>query len=136
MITPLVWKSFENYCKLFGKLWRCPYDWDPVSRNIVTIEFTKKAIPWALVHVIYLFLAILPCGFLTVIEVFGSHTMSRMTSTINSCFFLMAMFAVVFDILAAMFFDKPVVLAAKSVVKLHAKLSRGKYLQCYQLICI
>ena len=46
-VTPLMWKSLDNYSKIWSHLWRTPLDWDAKEGKLVHNGISRKLIPWA-----------------------------------------------------------------------------------------
>ncbi|OXA48159.1 hypothetical protein Fcan01_17339 [Folsomia candida] len=48
VVTPLMWKSLDNFATSYSYLYTCPLEWDRKSEKLVYNKISRKLIPWAI----------------------------------------------------------------------------------------
>ncbi|OXA55304.1 hypothetical protein Fcan01_08767 [Folsomia candida] len=94
VVTPLMWKSLDNFTTYFAYLWPCPLSWDKKYKKYTYTPFCKKLNPWILAIAFCLvgrlFLASIVLG-----QIYGWVSMPLVPSLTNIYYLVISQFMLI-----------------------------------------
>ncbi|OXA42867.1 hypothetical protein Fcan01_22392 [Folsomia candida] len=94
VVTPLMWKSLDNFTTYFAYVWPCPLSWDKKYKKYTYIPFCKKLIPWTVAIAFCLVARLLPVA-LVLGQIYGWVSMPLVPTVTNIFYLVISQFMLI-----------------------------------------
>lgn len=132
ILTPLIWKSLENFDKSWSYLWTFPMEWDGENRALVYTGISKKLIPWFFALYGLSFPSLLVMFLILSVPLFGYNKVPFTDCVVILLLFVLSVFYFVEETFVLLFGQVPVH-AANSLLFIHEALTKSKVIHSFRI---
>lgn len=105
VLTPLMWKSLDNFATSYSYLYPCPLEWDKKSGKLVCNKISRKLVPWTISVFVGMSSIFIFCLVLLSSQLFGLARIELSDLLLTAVFLCLATFSILLEIVLLHFAD-------------------------------
>ncbi|OXA53901.1 hypothetical protein Fcan01_11479 [Folsomia candida] len=105
VLTPLMWKSLDNFATSYSYLYPCPLEWDKKSGKLVCNKISRKLVPWTISVFVGMSSIFIFCLVLLSSQLFGLARIELSDLLLTAVFLCLATFSILLEIVLLQFAD-------------------------------